>query len=388
MAGSSSRKPGIYIHIPFCEQRCYYCAFTVAVSGQETWEPYVRRLIREIELARIASPMESPETIFLGGGTPSIIEAGLIEQVLHALPLGAEEITIESNPGTLGGPKLERYRELGINRISLGAQSFHDEDLKNAGRLHSARDVFSDFEALRKTGFTNVNIDLIAGLPDQRFEVWQQNLDWIECLRPEHVSIYMLELEERSAWGKKLPDSSAMKDEEDFVRFYEEAASRLEDAGYVHYEISNWALPGFECRHNLKYWSGASYRGLGVSAHSFDGDRRFWNTVSLKEYAEVVDAGKLPVAGEETITPELRLQESFLLGLRQMKGFDIQPIADRLGFQYPIEWFARLRNLEEAGLVVFNGTLLKLSPKGWLLANSVTQELVWPTLISTSEATR
>ena len=388
MAGSARRRPGIYVHVPFCEQRCYYCSFTVAVSGKETWEPYVRRLIREIELAGLSAPEDSPETIFLGGGTPSIIDADLIERILLALPSGAEEISLESNPGTLGAPKLERYRELGINRISLGAQSFHDEDLKNSGRLHTSRDVFSDFEMLRKTGFENISIDLIAGLPGQRFEVWQQNLNWIECLRPEHVSTYMLELEERSAWGKKLPDISAMKHDEDFVRFYEEAAGRLQSAGYVHYEISNWALPGSECRHNQKYWNGAPYRGFGVSAHSFDGSRRFWNTVSLKEYADTIDAGNLPVAGEEEITRELRIEESFLLGLRQMKGFDIHALAAELGFQYSREWFTRARNLEEAGLITFEGSVLKLSPPGWLVANSVTQELLWPTLISTSEATR
>src|SRR5215472_10646389 len=166
-------KPGVYVHIPFCEQRCYYCAFTVAVLGEHAHEPYVQRVIREIELAEFD---EFPETIFFGGGTPSIIDGKFIDGILAALPKGATEISLETNPGTLTEEKLERYRACGVNRISLGVQSFSDEDLKNAGRLHSSTDVFRDLEMLRKYGFGNVSIDLIAGLPHQRLEIWKENL--------------------------------------------------------------------------------------------------------------------------------------------------------------------------------------------------------------------
>src|SRR6185295_17984849 len=217
-------KPGVYVHIPFCEQRCYYCAFTVAVSPEHTYEPYVRRLIREIELSRFHESSTELETIFLGGGTPSLIDGELIEKIVAALPKGAIEISLETNPGTLTEAKLEQYRSAGVNRISLGAQSFDDEDLKNAGRLHSAGDVFRDIESLRKHGFANVSIDLIAGLPHQRLEIWKRNLDWIERLLPEHVSIYMLDVEERSAWGK---DHSEIPGDDIFATFYVEAAARL-----------------------------------------------------------------------------------------------------------------------------------------------------------------
>lgn len=374
-------KPGVYVHVPFCEQRCYYCAFTVAVSPEHTFEPYVRRLIREIELSELK---EQPETIFFGGGTPSVIDAALVENIIHALPGGAVEITIEANPGTIPESKLERYRDIGVNRMSVGVQSFYDEDLRNAGRLHSAADVFRDIESLRKHGFNNINVDLIAGLVNQRIEVWKQNLDWIERLRPEHVSIYMLDLEERSAWGKGGAD---IPGDDVFANFYREAAERLGTAGYIHYEISNWALSGFECRHNLKYWTGAPYRGFGVSAHSFSETRRFWNTVSLKEYAELLDSEKLPVSGDEELTREMRLEEAFLLGLRRISGFDVWNVAHELDFRYPAEWFARVCDLEDAGWIRFDGKFLKLTPAGWLLANSVTEELLWPTLLSTSEAT-
>jgi oxygen-independent coproporphyrinogen-3 oxidase len=308
----------------------------------------------------------------------------LIERILCALAGVHSEVSLEANPGTIDGAKLEHYKRIGIGRISLGAQSFHDEDLRNAGRLHTSRHVFSDFEALRKAGFNNVNVDLIAGLPNQRFEKWQGNMDWIESLRPEHVSIYMLESEEHSAWGKRAADVSQ---DDESVKFYRHAAERLEAAGYVHYEISNWALPGYECRHNLGYWSGVPYRGFGISAHSFDGRRRYWNTTSLAEYAQQIDSGKLPLSGEEELTKDIRIEESFLLGLRQTAGFNIWTVAEQLDFRYPPEWFNRLQVLQENGLIAFDGKVLRLTPDGWLLANGITQDLLWPTLLSTSEAT-
>jgi oxygen-independent coproporphyrinogen III oxidase len=375
-------KPGVYVHIPFCEQRCYYCAFTVAVSPEQNYAPYVRRLIREIELSGF---QDEPETIFFGGGTPSIIDAELVGAILDAIPGSAKEVSLEVNPGTLSASKLDRYKSAGVNRISLGAQSFHDEDLRNAGRLHRAADVFRDIECLRKYGFHAINIDLIAGLRGQSFDLWRQNLEYIGGLRPEHVSIYMLDKEERSAWGKH--PSGGIEEDDVFVRFYLAAAERLETAGYVHYEISNWALPGSECLHNLKYWTGVPYRGFGVSAHSFANNRRFWNTESLKTYAEMLDADTLPVSGEEELTPEIRLQEAFMLGLRRISGFDVWRVAEDVGIRYPSEWFDHVSDLEDAGWIQFDGKVLRLTAAGWLLATGITQELLWPIPLSTFEVT-
>jgi oxygen-independent coproporphyrinogen-3 oxidase len=375
-------KPGVYVHVPFCEQRCYYCAFTVAVAPERTHHSYVERILREIELSQYN---ELPGSIFFGGGTPSLIDANFIEQILLALPKGATEISIEVNPGTLNKEKLERYSQAGINRISLGAQSFNDDDLKNAGRLHSAGDVFRDMESLRKHGFKNIGIDLIAGLPHQRLDVWRQNLEWVERLAPDHVSIYMLDVEERSAWGQQCND---MLSDDMFATFYVEAAERLGVLGYTHYEISNWAKPGLECRHNLKYWTGAPYRGFGVSAHSFSTTHRYWNTSSMAEYSSLLDSGKLPVAGEEKLTRAMRLEEAFLIGLRRTCGFDIWTVASDLQFEYPSDWFDRVCNLEDAGWIQFDGRNLRLTPAGWLLANGITEELLWPSLLSTSEATQ
>jgi oxygen-independent coproporphyrinogen-3 oxidase len=375
-------RPGVYVHIPFCEQRCYYCAFTVAVTEPRTYQPYVQRLLREIELSEFS---DAPETIFFGGGTPSIIDGESIRQIVHALPNGGAEISIEVNPGTLSEKKLEQYRTAGVNRISLGAQSFHDEDLKNAGRLHSAADVLNDIRMLRASGFSNIGLDLIAGLPNQRVDIWRQNLDMIDDLRPEHVSIYMLDVEERSAWGKPGSDIPA---DDVFATFYLEAVERLARAGYIHYEISNWAQPGFECRHNLKYWTGEPYRGFGVSAHSYSGTRRYWNTASLAEYATMLDSGRLPIGGEECLTRDMRVEEAFLIGLRRTCGLDIWDIAKSLEIEYPQRWFDRICDLEDAGWIHFDGRRLKLTPAGWLLANGVTEDLLWPNLLSTSEATQ
>jgi oxygen-independent coproporphyrinogen-3 oxidase len=328
--------------------------------------------VREIELSGFR---DMPGTIYFGGGTPSLLPAELLERTLRAVnPESATEVSIEVNPGTLSREKAAHYRRLGITRISLGAQSLEDEDLQRAGRLHRASAVYSDFEMLRGEGFGNINLDLIAGLPNQEFETWRRNLVRALELRPEHISIYMLDHEERSAWAKLPP---GVPEESDFAAFYTEAEAQLEAAGYLHYEISNWALPGRECRHNVGYWSGVPYRGFGVGAHSYDGRRRFWNTVSLSEYAESIDGERIPISGEETLTAALRLEETFMLGLRQAHGLDVS------GMELPKEWFVRVEQLRAAGWLSFDARIVRLTAKGRLAANSVIEELIWPTPSST-----
>jgi oxygen-independent coproporphyrinogen-3 oxidase len=371
-------KEGIYIHIPFCEQRCYYCAFTVATTPEDTYEPYIRRLVNEIRMSGITGESRS---IYFGGGTPSVISADLLSQVLALFPGTDREISIEVNPGTISSEKLALYREIGINRISLGAQSLEDEDLKRAGRIHRSAAVYEDFKMFRRFGFNNINLDLIAGLPEQRLEVWNRNVDGVVRLRPEHVSIYMLDQEERSAWGGH---PTSVRADEDFANFYGEASSRLLAAGYIQYEISNWALPGSECRHNLGYWTGVPYRGFGVSAHSYDGVRRFWNTSSMNEYASRIDTGNLPISGFETLTRQMKIEERFMLGLRQTSGFDVRAAASDLELSFPPEWMTRVHELQQAGMVEFDGTILKLTSRGRLVASSVTEELIWASPASQS----
>ena len=371
-------RQGSYIHIPFCEQRCYYCAFTVATTPEDTYEPYIHRLVSEIRMSATTSESRS---IYFGGGTPSILSAELLSQVIALFPGSDREVSIEVNPGTISPEKLARYREIGINRISLGAQSLEDEDLARAGRIHRSAAVYEDFEMFRRFGFNNINLDLIAGLPEQRLEVWNRNVDGVVRLRPEHVSIYMLDHEERSTWGSRVESVHA---DEDFAIFYEEASSRLVSAGYIQYEISNWALPGSECLHNLGYWTGVPYRGFGVSAHSYDGVRRFWNTSSLSEYASRIDTGNLPISGTETLTRQMKIEERFMLGLRQTSGFDVRAAARELNLSIPVEWICRARELQQAGMIEFDGTILKLTPRGRLVASTVTEELIWASPASQS----
>jgi oxygen-independent coproporphyrinogen-3 oxidase len=373
-------RPGVYIHIPFCEQRCYYCAFTVAVSPETAFAPYAERVVREIEISGFD---QQPGTLYFGGGTPSIVPADLLGRILKRLGTPDGEVSLEANPGTLSGDKARQYRDLGVTRISLGAQSLEDEDLQRAGRLHKASAVYEDFELLRRKGFENINLDLIAGLPAQRLETWSRNLERAVDLKPEHISIYMLDHEERSAWAKLPP---GIPDESEFAEFYTLAESTLEAHGYIHYEISNWALPGWECRHNIGYWSGVPYRGFGVGAHSFDSGRRFWNTPSLSDYAARIESGRLPILDEETLSPSTQFEEAFMLGLRQASGVNVNAVAQRLCITWPREWRLRVDQLQEAGLIRFDGTILQLTQKGRLAANSVIEELIWPTPSSTFEA--
>jgi len=375
---------GLYIHIPFCEQHCHYCAFAISTERSPAYAPYVDRLLRELRLSELAG---GPRTLYLGGGTPSLLDPGLIRRLFE--PLGRpggrmpEEVTIEANPGTLTDAGLAAWRDLGINRISLGAQSFDETDLERAGRLHSNRDTIRDYEMLCRAGFENINLDLIAGLPGQEPRRWLQNLDWVERLAPEHVSVYLLELEDSTIWARQ---EQGVHPDDTHAWFYEAAADRLGQLGYRHYEVSSWARPGKECRHNLGYWNRVPYRGLGLGAHSFIDNERFWNTRSMSVYAGHLDRDELPLDGAETLSPRMRLEEAFLLGLRQVSGFDVGSVASELGFGYPEEWFERVRFLESAGLVEFDGRILKLAPRGWVLASGITEELLCPPLLSICEA--
>lgn len=372
---------GLYLHIPFCEQHCHYCAFAVSLAGRDAYGPYVGRLVRELDLSGLAGP---PDTVYLGGGTPSLLDPDQIGELMAAIGPVGSEITIEANPGTLAPDVVRVWADAGINRVSLGAQSFDERDLATAGRLHSASDTVRDFELLEGAGFDNVNLDLIAGLPGQDRRAWLANLDWIERLAPAHVSIYLLELDDSALWARR---PQPMHAEDAHAWFYEAALDRLGAMGYRHYEVSSWARPGLECRHNQGYWNFVPYRGLGLGAHSFDGQDRFWNTRSLPDWSGRLDEGELPVEDSETRTPRVRLEEAFLLGLRQMSGFDVRGIAAELGFDYPQDWFDRVAFLESAGLVEFHNSVLRLARRGWLLASGITEELLCPSLLSISEAT-
>ncbi len=357
---------GVYISYPFCQQKCSFCNFASGVSSHEIRGRYQAALLEEI---RAHSWQWAPETLYFGGGTPSLMPLDLLVRVIGNVPNEQlSEITLECAPGTLTGEAARSWRKAGVNRVSLGVQSFVSGELRQTGRRHTAGTVQHDIELLREEGISNINLDLIAGLPEQTFRSWEISLDWIERLAPPHVSVYIFETDEDSRLGKELLlggtkyGAAQMPSDDLIAEFYERAVSRLGQQGLHRYEISNFALDGFESRHNLKYWQLEPYIGFGVDAHSFDGRRRWSNPDTLGEYLE----GRLePPQTTATDGGE----EHFFVGLRLMKGIEPTPI-EWARFATPIERWTR------AGMLELEGTRLRLSPAGVLLSNEIFQEFV------------
>jgi oxygen-independent coproporphyrinogen-3 oxidase len=360
---------GVYISWPFCAQKCTYCNFASGVFPKLESE-YAEALAGEI--AGYAWGWR-PETVYLGGGTPSQADPEVWKRLLSMVP-GApwREATMEAAPGTLAAERIEAWQKAGITRFSLGVQSFVQREIARTGRKHTAAVVQSEIAALRERGVENFNIDLIAGLAGQTWESWAESLDWIERLSPPHVSIYMLEVDEDSRLGNEIllggtrygaPD---VPSEELTAELYEMAAERLADLGILRYEISNFARPGFESKHNLKYWRREPYTGFGADAHSFDGRTRRRNPASAREYSERFREGLIPFI--ET-TPVDSSEERFFLGLRLANG--IRPA------EYEWRRFAEpIRRFIEAGLLEHRGESLRLTGRGVMLSNEVFQEFL------------
>ena len=351
------------------------------------------------------------DTIYLGGGTPSLFDPADLARILEAVHsqfgagrtgsggeateqpsigvVGGEkcvdikpffalnEVTLEADPETITPEKAAQWLAAGINRISLGAQSFHDAELQAAGRMHRREDVFRAIDHLRSTGFANISVDLIAGLPYQTAASWQNSIDEILRLRPEHISIYLFEIDEGSRLGKELLSggarysAAAVPSEDAMADSYEFACERLERAGYDHYEISNWALPGFRSRHNLKYWRREPYLGFGAGAHSFDGHWRWANAHDPAAYAVAIEQGRLPVEQLEEVTPKMALDEELFLGLRQLEGIDVAPIEEQYEAQYNVNLGARIEELRAQGLLERTGNRVRLAPARLTVSNEV-----------------
>ena len=384
---------GIYIQVPFCQTKCTYCNFHTGVVSTARFAPYISAVCAEIrqhaalyEAAGIRLPdnFADPvvDTIYIGGGTPSLLDPvhlqGLIDAVRKEFPTGLTEVTLEADPETIESKKAEAWVRAGIDRVSFGVQSFSDAELQAAGRMHRRDDVYRAATILRGAGIANISFDLIAGLPHQTHETWRQSLAELVALAPEHVSIYMLEVDEGSRLGKELLrggkrySAGAVPSEDAMADFYETACGELGKAGYHHYEISNWAQPGFESRHNLKYWRRESYLGFGAGAHSFSGKQRWANAHDAAEYVNALTSGRLPVEQLEAVTNESALEEELFLGLRQLDGIDIR----RIERQYGVELAPRFENLAAAGLVQREGDTLRLAPGRVSVSNEVFVELM------------
>ncbi len=386
-------KLGIYIQVPFCQTKCTYCNFHTGVFAKTLYVPYVNAVCRELadhaafyRTAGIAAAFGEQaaivDTVYIGGGTPSLLEPTALARILDAVrasfPCQLEEVTLEADPETVVAERAAAWRTAGINRVSLGAQSFNDTELAAAGRMHRRKDIFEATRLLHEAGFGNISLDLIAGLPHQTAESWEDSLEALLRVHPEHVSIYLMEIDGGSRLGREVLagghrySADALPDDEAMAAFYERACDRLAHAGYEHYEISNWALPGRRSRHNLKYWRREPYLGFGAGAHSFSGRERWANAHDPAGYVAAIERGVQPAEQVEVITPQQALEEEFFLGLRQLEGIDL----GRIEKQYNATLWDRVAGMLESGLVEFDGQRLRLAPGRLTVANEVFVELL------------
>ncbi len=373
---------GLYVHIPFCEAKCTYCHFAIDTHpGDARQDRYLRALLAEIGAA---SPGLWADTIYFGGGTPSLFAPSRIERVLKALSeqfrlTPDPEITVEANPRDLDLAGYAQLRRLGVTRLSLGVQSLDDAVLREMGRLHTAADAVRAVEEARGAGFANVSVDLILGWPGETESRWLRSLEGVMALSPEHVSLYVLEVEGKTLLahrqrrgGLDLPDDDLVAD------LYVATRQALAEAGLERYEISNFGRPGFASRHNGKYWDDAPFLGFGLSAHSYCDGRRFWNVDTFGAYCRAIEegGGRAARAGERRPTPRQRAGEALFTGLRRREGVLLSSFARRHGFDPLVEYAAALRDPFAAGLLETTPERLRLTEKGVLLSNEVFRAFV------------
>jgi oxygen-independent coproporphyrinogen-3 oxidase len=382
---------GVYIQVPFCQTRCTYCNFHTGVVARDRYKPYADAVSREIRETFAAEPravaVATADSVYFGGGTPSLLEPAALKQVLDALRAGVPfagadaeaEVTLEADPETITLEKAHAWREAGFNRISLGVQSFDDRELQAAGRIHRREHTAAANDALRAAGISNISMDLIAGLAHQTSESWSRSLDELIAIGPEHVSIYMLEVDEGSRLGKELLSfgsrysADAVPTPDESCDFYEAACARLANAGYEHYEISNWAKPDYRSRHNLKYWQRVPYLGFGAGAHSFDGTKRWANVHDSAEYVRRIERGETVREQIEPVTAGQALEEEIFLGLRQLDGIDF----GRIERDYnAAELRGRIDSLTSQGLLQRDGANVRLAPDRLAVSNEIFSELL------------
>lgn len=384
---------GIYVQVPFCQTKCTYCNFHTGVVATARFAPYAEAVCGEIRghkafyLAEGVSLPQSlqvavVDTVYFGGGTPSLLDPRNLQDILDAIRESFEidlaEVTLEADPETVEAGRASAWVRAGINRVSFGLQSFSDKELVAAGRMHRRADIYRAVPILREAGIRNISFDLIAGLPHQTRESWRQSLEELAVLAPDHVSVYLLEIDEGSRLGKELLQgggkysAEAVPSEDEMAEFYETAQEVLRVAGYHHYEISNWAKPGFESRHNLKYWRREAYLGFGAGAHSFSGTERWANAHDAAGYVAAVESGRLLVEQHEIVTMQRALEEELFLGLRQLAGIDLV----RIQKQYKVALEEKFRRLEATGLVQRQGDIVKLAAGRLAVSNEVFVELM------------
>jgi oxygen-independent coproporphyrinogen-3 oxidase len=366
---------GLYVDIPFCIQRCSFCAFNVRGYREAEASRYLESLTLEIGLASGPAAGMTVDTIYLGGGTPSRYPPESLGQILMQIGQAFQvdrmpEITLEAHPATLDREGLDRLRALGINRLSLGVQSLREEDLRAMGRHHTVAEVDRIVEEARAAGFDNIGIDLIYALPNQTLSDWKGILDHAVALGSDHLSVYGLSVEPGTLWGKWAQEGKlSLPDEAEEIALYRMGQRILSGAGYRQYEISNYSRPGRECRHNLRYWEGTPCVGIGLSAHSHVSGERWANTDDLERYIGSVQEGRLPIVDRERVSHDQRLKEDLLFGLRKLEGV-------RWTGAHEARFGERLKPLLTAGLLLRENGRVRLSERGILLADEVAVDLI------------
>lgn len=387
---------GLYIQIPFCASKCSFCNFSSRVARADVYDAYCRAVVQEMESlpeiygrAGIAPAIfqKTVDTVYIGGGTPSLLGAGRLHQMvtgLHRLFRFSPnvEFTLEVTPGSADKAFIDHVRTLGINRLSIGAQSFDDGELRSVGRLHSADDTRALIRTARDEGFDNISLDLIAGLPHQTPISWNSSLESAIAQTPEHLSIYLFEIDEKSRLGGEVLrhgaryHAGAIPDDDFMVDAYELGREKLRQAGYRHYEISNFAVPGRESVHNRKYWQLEPYLGLGAGAHSSDGQFRWENATAVEEYERRLAQGESPICEQRRVNSEAQLEEFFFLGLRQLDGINLIEALRRWGSAPLGRWTQKIRSLESDGWLELHNGRVRLAEKALLVSNEIFQEFI------------
>ena len=391
----------LYVHIPFCLKRCVYCDFVSGIYSHEKADAYIKALKQEIlnishEIV-LRKGSEHLSSLYIGGGTPTSLSAitlyDLINYIFqHLRFIENYEATIEANPGTLNKEKLQVIHSSGINRISLGIQSFNDGELRFLGRLHSSRDAEKAVDLARDAGFENIGIDLIYGIPGQDINEWEKTLKKTVRLKPKHISAYELTVVFGTALHEHIKAHKLKRlDEEKIIEMYKHTIDYLKAQGFLQYEISNFALPAYSCMHNLNYWDRGEYYGLGLGAHSLIGKKRFFNTDKFEHYIEALSENKSPVRETESVDNERALSEAMFLGLRKTYGINLKALSEMYGKEILKLYHDEISELQEAGLISIHGssgnfgtmssnqsdcsreteTHMKLTKKGILLSNEV-----------------
>lgn len=383
---------GLYIHIPFCKQKCSYCDFCSYANKESFIKRYIQCVLKEIievgnnnkiDFENGKDDLFSVKTIYIGGGTPSLIESKYIVQTIEEIKSNFEldenaEITIEVNPGTVTLEKLEDYNKAGINRLSIGLQSTHEHLLKEIGRIHTYLDFLDTFRFAREAGFENINVDLMIGIPNQTLEEVKDSIEEIVSMEPEHISVYSLILEENTPLFKKVEEGLELPNEDLERKMYWAVKQTLEQNNYIHYEISNFAKKGYESKHNLDCWNQKEYIGFGIAAHSYTNGIRYSNIENIEQYIKNYDEDKTEenLVFHEKQDMEAMQKEYMLLGLRKIDGVSIQEFKIKFVANPVFLYHSELEKLVNEELLEIDGDQIKLTNKGLDLANIVWEEFI------------